>query len=813
MTVLDDPEVKSEYLENIKRAGSRAHLKGREKAALRTLMDRAVREGWDTKTLTDRVEDAVGLDARYTTAVENYRKSLLAQGMAPGKVRREAKAYAGRLRRHRAGLIARQEEAEALGDAQRKVWADRQVSRVYSRWAVRVFRTAKDERTCVVCRPMNGRRASLRHGSVYKGTTHHGPPLHVGCRCTEEIVDEGLVKTDPDLWGPDTAEIAEIEKRAQPRVRTPAGMRRYNLPLLAPIVAKPHLFPDLAPQVQDELDSMVRDGRPHIRAFGYGIRDVLERYPALNPYIGRIVDADSDRADRYDDVAWVDANPDDENTVRIAVSDKKMSAAFERFSQRLATPQGKEGEMRFGVPNRAVADQPDLERYGYAVAVHEMGHVAHKHFVAAQLRYAKPDRITRFEFSGLGLADQPVVSGYGEKNKAEQFAEWFTANLLGLGYVDDRFRPGFEAAMRKRAVWDEDMYVVSKGGGTEDFVGSVVEQFALGKGTRLGLVSKTRGVRNVATPEGSRHFKLPIGAPIIARPDRPRSDRQQARVARIATLVQHGKQSEALALLDRDRTLDDDDKSDIRRRIAGAKPASRQPRTAAQSAAGTKAPAPTKTPPPKQAPQKPAQQATGASAKGAAKVTMPTPVQERALHAYIGPGTSLGRFEENEFRGEGGGQFDSVNWDLRAGLDPTPQQDRMIRELTKLAQANRNHGGMTVQRGAAPFGIFALDGPEDLTGTVFRDKGFVSASKKGEVAEQAFDRRDTEGHVLFTYEIPDGHPALDVNALLGSAVNPREHEVILMPGQAFEITGDTGWQDREGKTPQRKITLRLTEAP
>ena len=94
---------------------------------------------------------------------------------------------------------------KALLDAQRLIWTQQQEDVDLSRYAVRVIRLHKDERLCKVCRPLNGRRLSLRAGAgiEVRGVTYPGPPFHPACRCYEEVVDEvvvpRLVARDPEI--------------------------------------------------------------------------------------------------------------------------------------------------------------------------------------------------------------------------------------------------------------------------------------------------------------------------------------------------------------------------------------------------------------------------------------------------------------------------------------------------------------------------------------------------------------------------------------------------------------------------------------
>jgi hypothetical protein len=167
------------------------------------LVARALNEGWSDDLLARRIQEKVGLDSRYAEAVERFRAGQMAAGVPKGKVDQAAKGYARRLRAHRALVIARYEVAKVLNDAQRELWTQQQVDGDLSPYAVRVWQVHKDEKRCRICRGMNGKRASLRPdgGYMVAGQKVVGPPVHPQCRCYEIVVDEGILKTDPDLWG------------------------------------------------------------------------------------------------------------------------------------------------------------------------------------------------------------------------------------------------------------------------------------------------------------------------------------------------------------------------------------------------------------------------------------------------------------------------------------------------------------------------------------------------------------------------------------------------------------------------------------
>lgn len=184
-------------------------LSDAKKRRVAVLVRRGLEQGWDDQTLAAKIAGAVGLDARYTAAVENYRKTLVDNGTPKGRARDLARDYAQRLREHRAGVIARTEVQGALLEAQRRLWTDQQERGELSRYAVRVTRVHPD--CCsTTCRKYNGRRNSLRRDA--KGDA---PPFHPQCRCYEEIEDQGIAKTHPTLIGNGPEQIMKKDLTGQ----------------------------------------------------------------------------------------------------------------------------------------------------------------------------------------------------------------------------------------------------------------------------------------------------------------------------------------------------------------------------------------------------------------------------------------------------------------------------------------------------------------------------------------------------------------------------------------------------------------------
>lgn len=160
---------------------------------IQSIITRAIDEGWGQKKIEEAIARTVGLDARSQTALNNYEKTLIANGTPPGRRKRMVDAYSKKLKKSRVTTIANNERAMAIAEGKRQAWREMRSRGEISPYAVRIWRTHKDERTCEVCGPLNGRRASIddqRGYQTIKGFSP-GPPAHVNCRCHEELVDRG----------------------------------------------------------------------------------------------------------------------------------------------------------------------------------------------------------------------------------------------------------------------------------------------------------------------------------------------------------------------------------------------------------------------------------------------------------------------------------------------------------------------------------------------------------------------------------------------------------------------------------------------
>lgn len=133
----------------------------------------------------------IGLTHKEALAVDNFRRSLLEQGLDAEQAEHQAQNYAGWLHRRRAMRIARTELAFAFNfghfEAMRQA-VDQNLFGSGTR-VIKRFSTAEDERVCPYCGPLDGITIGLDEtfpGATKRLPAVYVPPLHPHCRCSVE---------------------------------------------------------------------------------------------------------------------------------------------------------------------------------------------------------------------------------------------------------------------------------------------------------------------------------------------------------------------------------------------------------------------------------------------------------------------------------------------------------------------------------------------------------------------------------------------------------------------------------------------------
>lgn len=173
--------------------------------SIQTMVGDAVSGKYTKQQLASRISRIIPLHDRYRIAVEKRHAATLSAYLKGGTdvdeaFRRagvEADRYAARLTRLRARTIARTElmfsenNGTFIGQSA-AVQAGMTSAAVYKEWI-----TAEDEDVCPICGPLDGTRVPF---SELFSTGQFTPPGHPNCRCSYNMVDEGLLTGIEDRY-------------------------------------------------------------------------------------------------------------------------------------------------------------------------------------------------------------------------------------------------------------------------------------------------------------------------------------------------------------------------------------------------------------------------------------------------------------------------------------------------------------------------------------------------------------------------------------------------------------------------------------
>jgi len=154
------------------------------RAAIRAILREGFNGGIDVPEMARRIRGSIGLNERGATAVENFRRAQLEQGIDPDVVEERALSYAQRLLRQRATNIARTETIAAANQGQQAAWEEAQ-AQGYLGAAMRTWITTPDDRLCEeICAPMDGQVRGINEPfTTGEGDLVMLPPAHPSCRC------------------------------------------------------------------------------------------------------------------------------------------------------------------------------------------------------------------------------------------------------------------------------------------------------------------------------------------------------------------------------------------------------------------------------------------------------------------------------------------------------------------------------------------------------------------------------------------------------------------------------------------------------
>jgi Phage Mu protein F like protein len=176
------------------RAVDVSRLVAREsRRALDALAERARREKWTAAQIEQRIAMHGGLTRQQSASLERQRAALLKEKMPPSRVDRRLASRANRMRRERAMRIAEHEAHHAAHMGQSLLWREAADAGLIDGTAlVEVWVTSPSERTCDICRSLDGKAVSI--GGVYRtdaggrALSGYVPPIHPRCRCVKVLM-------------------------------------------------------------------------------------------------------------------------------------------------------------------------------------------------------------------------------------------------------------------------------------------------------------------------------------------------------------------------------------------------------------------------------------------------------------------------------------------------------------------------------------------------------------------------------------------------------------------------------------------------
>ena len=161
--------------------------------AVANLISDGLRTKLSREEIIAQLRQTVGLDKRQSRALgtfyERRLNKYLEDGMtyeeAAAKAEKEGNKYRVRLVKQRAIRIARTEISAATNAGRYLSWIEADARDLLPIGSTKRWITARDERTCNVCGPMNGLEIAW---TMNFSTGDQMPPAHPNCRCTAVIV-------------------------------------------------------------------------------------------------------------------------------------------------------------------------------------------------------------------------------------------------------------------------------------------------------------------------------------------------------------------------------------------------------------------------------------------------------------------------------------------------------------------------------------------------------------------------------------------------------------------------------------------------
>lgn len=164
---------------------------------IRQIITEAFTEQLDYRATAKRIKNTIGLHPRWANAVVKYEKTQMARLIKGGvkeatariTAQNMAATYSDRLLSARASMIARTEINIANNQGRLEGWRQAYEAGYIDPATMKMWLTAKDERTCDICGPMDGELVPWN--GVFSTGFDTAGNVHPHCRCQMIIVPPG----------------------------------------------------------------------------------------------------------------------------------------------------------------------------------------------------------------------------------------------------------------------------------------------------------------------------------------------------------------------------------------------------------------------------------------------------------------------------------------------------------------------------------------------------------------------------------------------------------------------------------------------
>jgi SPP1 gp7 family putative phage head morphogenesis protein len=161
--------------------------------AIRKIIIDSFNEQIDVRRTAVRIKNIIGLHPKWADAVRKFEnreldrliKAGISEAKAIERAQKSATAYADRLKGARARMIARTEIQIAQNEGRAEGYRQADEAGYVDPASVKIWVIAPDERTCEICRPLDGEIVPW-NGLFSIGLPH--PIVHPNCRCTFTIL-------------------------------------------------------------------------------------------------------------------------------------------------------------------------------------------------------------------------------------------------------------------------------------------------------------------------------------------------------------------------------------------------------------------------------------------------------------------------------------------------------------------------------------------------------------------------------------------------------------------------------------------------